>query len=128
MNIMTITILRTAAALCLAAGMAGCSKPKPTYPHAGLKVTHGGDSIFNCGFFYRTTEGKMERHPSEMGASDGAHEFKVFWSLRPDATGDIYKLKMIVDGVTTEHEVTYSGKPVVVMEKPMRVVVEDMKP
>lgn len=124
----TTKMLRTAAAIFGLVTMAGCSKPKPLHPNAGLTVTYNGQPFWTCGFFYRAQDGIMEPHASEMGASGDHHEVKVFWSLRPEAAGDVYHLRVIADGVTTEREITYSGRPVVVVEKPLRVIVEEMRP
>ena len=114
---------KSALALCLLAGITSCSKPKPAHPKVGITVK--GFIDFTCPF-YRKEGGKLLHNPGEMNSVENDHSFKLIWSVDPQGSSDAYHLRITVDSFTSEHDITYSGTPVVVMEKPVRIVVGDI--
>lgn len=122
---MTTKLFKSGLVLCLLASMVSCFKqpkqPKLVHPNAGFLVK----GFLTCGgsFYRKLPNGKLVYNSQEIRSIGGGHEFKMLWSVDPQASSDLYHLKITVDGVTSDHDVTYSGETVVVMEKPLRIII-----
>lgn len=124
----TMPLLR-ASALCLLVTMASCSKkdPVPVHPAAGLSVFSNGSLSSTCGF-YRTTEAGVTVRSQEMSVGENGHQLNVTWSVEPKTKSDLYRLEITADGAISKREVEFSGKPIVLLEQPFKVVLENTAP
>jgi hypothetical protein len=125
----TMKIGIRSAVLCLLASLAACTKkdPVPVYPDAGLKIYSGGRLDSTCGFYIKSGA-EISLRPKEMSFGKDGHQFNVVWTVQPKIESDLYHLKMTLDGVTSTKEVEFRGKPIVLLEQPFRVVMDNTPP
>lgn len=109
--------------------VAGCSERKPVHPDVGLSVYSRGAEAAKCGLFMSETldgpPGKLLKlTPNSMKFAEADHEVSVRWE--PDLGGavDHFDLSISADGMTWKQRVAYNGNPIVLVEKPFRVVME----
>ena len=123
------TILKGIPVLCLLAAFTSCSKqdPVPVHRSAGLSVYSDGVLSSTCGF-YNTSGPNISVRSEEMSMSENGHQFHVTWTVEPKIKSDVYRLEMTVDGAVSKKEVEFSGTPIVLLEKPFRVVLENIAP
>jgi len=69
---------------------------------------------------------KVELTPKTMRYSDSGHEVSMQWKPDLGGTEDHYDLVIAADGVTSRRRVAYGGKPIVLVEQPYRVVMENV--
>jgi len=64
--------------------------------------------------------------PKSMRFADSGHEVSVKWE--PDLGGgeDCYDLIIAADGVISRRRVAFGGRPIVLIEEPFRVVMENV--
>lgn len=122
------SLFRTSAA-CLLAALASCSKkePVPVHPAAGLSVFSNGSLSSTCGF-YRTTEAGVIVRSDEMSLGENGHHLHVTWSVEPKTKSDLYRLEITADGAISKREVEFTGRPIVILEQPFRVILENTSP
>ena len=111
------------------AALASCSKkePIPVHPAAGLSIFSNGSLSSTCGF-YRTTEAGVTVRSQEMSVGENGHQLNVTWSVEPKTKSDVYRLEITADGAISKKEVEFSGKPIVLLEQPFKVVLENTAP
>ncbi len=120
-------ILIRSVAVCLVASLAACTKKDPGFPEAGIKIYSGGALDSTCGFYIKSESG-ISMRPKEMSFAKDGHQFNVTWTVHPKAKGDVYHLKITMDGAVSTKEVKFSGKPIVILEEPFRVVMDNTPP
>lgn len=107
-------------AACLIATLAtACSqKPKPIHTSVGLVVSSSHGTMTTCGFYSPACTVSSITNTAE------GHEVKLAWTLQPKSGRDVYRMSITADGVTQMKDVEFTGAPVLVIDKPFKVVME----
>lgn len=104
-----------------------CSRKAPVFPQVGL-VFENGSAV--CAFYSSQLNGddlSIISTNKKFKYTEDEHQVEVEWASAFGDSSDRYEFSIIVDGVRSTKIIDYSGKPVLLLDKPFKVTLKEVK-